>query len=102
MSISSSGGWSSVGQTVDHTMFKPVLAENSYHPDIIKRPPMSRPNIETEFQRKRFVVSLQPRIRRARDERLEVLKTAMRERDQGAEFLAQQRIEVKTARWLGL
>lgn len=33
---------------------------------------------------------------RARDERLKVLKRAMRERDQGAEFLAQQRIEVGT------
>ncbi|CAM9383177.1 unnamed protein product, partial [Ectocarpus sp. 13 AM-2016] len=30
---------------------------------------------------------------RARDERLKILKRAMRERDQGAEFLAQQRIE---------
>lgn len=33
---------------------------------------------------------------RARNERLKVLKRAMRERDQGAEFLAQQRIEVGT------
>lgn len=32
---------------------------------------------------------------RARNERLKVLKRAMRERDQGAEFLAQQRIEVR-------
>lgn len=35
-----------------------------------------------------------PSPSRARDERLKVLKRAMRERDQGAEFLAQQRIEV--------
>lgn len=33
--------------------------------------------------------------RRARDERLNILKRAMRERDQGSEFLAQQRIEVR-------
>ncbi|CAM9226699.1 unnamed protein product [Scytosiphon promiscuus] len=32
-------------------------------------------------------------LTRARDERLKLLKRAMRERDQGAEFLAQQRIE---------
>eukprot|EP00752_Nemacystus_decipiens_P003095 g2866.t1 len=32
-------------------------------------------------------------LNRARDDRLKVLKRAMRERDQGAEFLAQQRIE---------
>lgn len=34
---------------------------------------------------------------RARDERLKILKRAMRERDQGAEFLAQQRIEASRA-----
>lgn len=34
-------------------------------------------------------------VARARDERLKLIKRAMKERDQGAEFLAQQRIEVR-------
>lgn len=67
----------------------------THHPDK-EELPLSDLIYKTELQRKRLAVSCQPRIRRARDERLELLKTAMRERDQGAEFLAQQRIEVKS------
>ena len=39
-------------------------------------------------------------LARARDERLQILTRAMQERDQGNQFLAEQRIEVSFELWL--